>query len=170
MKVWKFTPGDKGMYWDYCRENNEIAMGWGDVGHLSWFSSMDELREKCDKVNYPTGTPRTSEAQLWDFKNIMEGDVIVSYALKTILGIGIVTGHYYYEGSKEKAIGIENQRKFAHRYSTHWVLTPDYDISKDIKLLETEKGKLTYSGTIHELTDNYTLDKIKKMLIDQLFK
>ncbi|GAF69698.1 unnamed protein product [marine sediment metagenome] len=169
MTVWKFTPGTYGKYWDFCLENNLIAMGWSNVGHLSWFNSKKELKRKCDDAKYNTGTPRTSEVQLWDFKNIQEKDLIVSYALKTIHGIGIVTGGYFYEGSKEKAIDPKRPRKYAHRYNVCWLAVPNYDISNDEKLLINKKGALTYTGTIHRLTDSYTIEKIKQLLLNELF-
>ena len=169
MTIWKFTPGDDGVYWDFCLENNIIAMGWSDVGHLSWFNSIKELKIKCDYVEYYTGTPRTSEVQLWDYKKIQEKDLIVSYALKTILGIGVVNGGYFYESSKEDAVDPIIPRKYAHRYYVCWLAVPNFDISNDKKLLINKKGALTYTGTIHRLTDSYTIEKIKQLLLNELF-
>lgn len=169
MTIWKFTPGENGIYWDFCLKNNIIAMGWSDVGHLSWFNSKKELEIKCEYVEYEIGTPRTSEVQLWDFKHIQVKDLIVSYAVKTILGIGIVTGGYFYEGAKEKAIDPKTGRKYAHRYNVCWLALPNYDISNDDKLLKNKKGALTYTGTTHRITDSYTIEKIKQLIINDIF-
>ena len=43
MKYWKYSPGSGAYYWDYCRDNSLMAIGWQDVGDLSQLLFFDEF-------------------------------------------------------------------------------------------------------------------------------
>lgn len=95
---WKIAPGASGKYWSECREKGFISIGWDELGDISGLDRT-AFNAKRDKIIIQK--PERKKAglnQVWVFSQIKPGDKIVANRGTTeVLGIGTVTGPYYYE-------------------------------------------------------------------------
>lgn len=133
---WKIAPGANAWNWDACREGGFIAIGWEELGDISKLSKaqFDAKREELFREN-PEEWKKNGVEQVWKFAHIKEGDKIIANKGTTeVLGIGTVTGPYYY---------IEGIRH-GHRIPVKWDTISHKNINKPgwkkalIKLTEEE--------------------------------
>lgn len=109
---WKVAPGERALLWPQCRDGGFIAIGWDDLGDLSGIDrdGFDAAVEKA-LATHPGWTRRGIE-QVWRFVNIPVGArIVANEGTKRVLGIGTVTGSYYYE---------DDGSGFAHRLPVLW--------------------------------------------------
>ena len=109
---WKIAPGQKGANWDECRDGGFISVGWFELGDLTEMTrqEFDERLEQTRASTRPDWTSR-GPLQAWQFSKIRQGDVIVANnGKREILGIGTVTGEYYFVDGED----------YAHRLPVDW--------------------------------------------------
>ena len=94
---WKIAPGDDAWQWNECRDNGFIAIGWDELGDLSNLDRAGfEARRAEIQQAHPDWTNDALE-QAWKFAQIQEGDqIIANRGTSEVLGIGTVTGPYYF--------------------------------------------------------------------------
>jgi 5-methylcytosine-specific restriction protein B len=93
---WKIAPGAKGADWQRCREQGFIAVGWDDMGDLRALN-REQFDAKAQQLGHKPGVE-----QLWKFRNISVGDrIIANNGTTRVLGVGTVTGPYYYVDGEE---------------------------------------------------------------------
>jgi len=117
MKVVKISPGKNAQYWEDCRENKHICVGWSKVPDLRHFDSFEELREAVKKYQYrgTHGPAWTTAEQLWTLKNLETGDeVIANKGIDTIIGIGRVTRPYRWQDH------YPDQHAYPHTVPVDW--------------------------------------------------
>lgn len=104
-QCWKIAPGEGASQWESCREGGYIAIGWGELGDLSKLSYQEYKERFLDLYG-------TEDDQPWRFANqISEGDrIVANEGTTTVLGIGTVTGPYYY---------VEGE-PYPHRLPVSW--------------------------------------------------
>lgn len=104
---WKVAPGEHGGEWPRCRDGGFIAIGWGELGDLTGIDKAEfngRVREALEDWG-----PEVEQA--WKFKGIQVGDRIVANdGTSRVLGIGTVTGPYYFVADDE----------YAHRLPVQW--------------------------------------------------
>jgi len=117
---WKVAPGDKGSQWDEALEGGFIPIGWGQLGDLSGMSlEQFERRREATLRKHPDWGSGVN--QVWRFANIRAGDRIVANRGTTeVLGIGTVTGPYYYEKGAH----------YPHRLPVRWDDTHPRDVDE----------------------------------------
>jgi MoxR-like ATPase len=99
IRYWKIAPGEQAFNWDECRTNGFISMGWEDFGDLSIMSREEFDKRAAEKAAEDSkGYSEGGTSQLWTFAHgIRQGDrVLANKGLTRILGIGTVTGDYYF--------------------------------------------------------------------------
>jgi predicted Mrr-cat superfamily restriction endonuclease len=109
---WKIAPGRKGANWDECRDGGFISVGWFELGDLTGMTrqEFDERLEHARATSRPDWTSQ-GPSQAWQFSRICPGDVIVANnGKKEVLGIGTVTGEYYFVEGED----------YAHRLPVDW--------------------------------------------------
>jgi 5-methylcytosine-specific restriction enzyme B len=112
-RYWKASPGQNGEQWDECRAGGFIAIGWDKLGDLTNVS-QEEFEKRVEELG--------ASRQVWKFRNIQVGDRIVANNGTTrVLGIGTVTGTYYYAD-------VEGKRK--HRLPVRWEDTNERVVSQ----------------------------------------
>jgi 5-methylcytosine-specific restriction protein B len=100
-QIWRVAPGRRGEWWNECRENGCIVIGWNEAAKEALqkalqndFSqlSKDELKDLFKQV-YRGKSGSGGWSQVWRFVHeIQPGDIIVAKrGTEEILGIGIVT-------------------------------------------------------------------------------
>ena len=118
MKIWKFSPGRNGRYWEYCRDKRVAAIGWSRFGDLSNFKSLKELSSAFYKDGSGSGMWNTGDTQLWNFYTMCNiGDVIVAYGNGYILGKGKIKSPYFFANEPIDPI---LDRWYSHRKKIQW--------------------------------------------------
>jgi len=116
---WKIAPGENAWQWEECRDQGFIAIEWDELGDISDFDILDFQKHRAKLIaQHPEWKWNKSGVdQVYTFAQIKPGDHIVANKGKTkVLGIGTVTGNYYYE---------PNVPRQKHRLPVHWPdLTP----------------------------------------------
>lgn len=98
---WKIAPGEEAWQWEECRQAGFIAVGWDEMGDISGLTQKQfEERHQAVLAQQPDLSEGWSKAglkQLWKFANIKVNDrIIANRGTQEILGIGTVTGAYYF--------------------------------------------------------------------------
>ena len=109
---WKISPGENACFWNEWLEGGYMAIGWDEIGDLSQATKAD-FDKRLDGVRrvHPDWK-KSGMNQVWTFaKHIKEGDRIVANdGTKRVVGIGTVTGDYYF------VPGVE----YGHRIFVEW--------------------------------------------------
>jgi hypothetical protein len=155
-KVWKISPGKSHFQWRRGTWQSEkvISIGWEEVGNLNDFETIDELRAKIKAEGFSKAGYVAN--QLWAFKKVEEGDIVVAYGSYTILDVGIVEGPYF--------LSIDRFVKpyydlYGHRKPVVWLkLGPIFINNPEIS------HYMAHNNTIFQITDNDTLRFIREVL------
>ncbi|WDQ14566.1 AAA family ATPase [Rhodopirellula sp. P2] len=120
-KYWRVGTrgGDDGVsHWEMMKERNVIAIGWNQLGDLTWVEAKKEsrkqLKEALKEVNPDQSSISVGQdcSQITQFiAGINEGDWVLASDGATVLGIGRVTGEY--EHAPEFG--------FPHQRSVEWL-------------------------------------------------
>lgn len=115
-RYWKIVPGENPWQWEECRDQGFITLGWqgkefGDLSDLTKHQ-FDQRVKDVLASDAATRLSKTGVQQLWHFSHIQEGDrIVVNRDTREVLGIGTVTGPYYYQ---------ENTPSSSHRLPVRW--------------------------------------------------
>ena len=94
--VVKIAPGERAAYWEECRENGYVCIGWDELGDLSQFASQEEFRKAFDdqfSAEYGGNKSKLSVKanEVWTFRELEPGDtVIANRGTNQVVGIGTV--------------------------------------------------------------------------------
>jgi len=95
-RYYKISPGEAAWHWDACKEGGFIAIGWDALGDVSELSKA-EFEARRAELKSRKGYTKSGVNQVWRFAHIEEGDQIIANKGTTeLLGIGTVTGPYYF--------------------------------------------------------------------------
>jgi 5-methylcytosine-specific restriction enzyme B len=113
----KFAPGAQASDWPMFHDHNVVGVGYDHlgVGDISGVLSREELNQQA-------GLPKDNDSNqvwnLWLLKNANVGDVVfVTKGVTTCVGIGVIDGDYYYDGSAER---------YRHRRKVIWLTDKVY--------------------------------------------
>ncbi|HHY2118907.1 TPA: AAA family ATPase [Acinetobacter baumannii] len=109
--VWKLSIGDLSTR-QYCFDNNQIRVGWGQTGDLS----IEETKYSDGYTQFSATDHHTLE----QFTSGVEiGDVIV--CLKTtseICAVGVITGDYFFDAEHPRRV----REDYLHCRNVNWIL------------------------------------------------
>ncbi|MBO0729010.1 MAG: AAA family ATPase [Acidimicrobiaceae bacterium] len=94
--VVKVAPGERAAYWDECRDNGYICIGWDELGDLSRYASQEEFRKAFNdqfSEEYRGNKSKLSVKanEVWTFRELEPGDtVIANRGTSQVVGIGTV--------------------------------------------------------------------------------
>lgn len=100
---WIYSPGEQAAFWDEYYQNGIMGLGWNKIGDLRDFKKQSDLIAPL-KQNYGSDTSQKNSADmLYSFANEMKpGDIVFAKkGRSTIVGRGVVTSDYYYDGKHE---------------------------------------------------------------------
>ncbi|MFV0187804.1 EVE domain-containing protein [Empedobacter falsenii] len=113
----KFSPGSQAKYWEEFYNENLIAINYNElnIGDLNNYDSLEQLKKSIglekDKASNKT-------YNLWLFKTANIGDLVfVNKGTNTCLGIGVITGDYFYDDSVET---------YKHKRKIKWLTNEQY--------------------------------------------
>jgi 5-methylcytosine-specific restriction enzyme B len=94
MKVVKIAPGELARFWEDCRQNSYICVGWDEVGDLADFESKEAFREVFREhwpYNGAEATVSRKANELWTLRELQPGDeVIANRGTSELLAVGTV--------------------------------------------------------------------------------
>ena len=100
---WIYSPGEQAVFWDEYYRDGIMGLGWNKIGDLRDYREQADLIAPL-KQNYGADTSQTKNADmLYSFANEMKpGDIVFAKkGRSTIVGRGVVTSDYYYDGNHE---------------------------------------------------------------------
>ena len=102
VKYWLFAPGANASNWERCKKDGIACIGWEEIGDLSKFETLDDMR-KAMKAKYNDASTNFKNDGLatWEFcREMKPGDIIYAkQGRNKILGRGRVESNYIYDTS-----------------------------------------------------------------------
>jgi hypothetical protein len=140
-RYWKISPGSYASKWEEFKNRSVAAVHWSDEPvDLSLLPPEKEAfkREVRDKLGIGSGAAHS----LWTFVHEMrEGDRVLAYGNKTVLGTGTILGPYHFG---------DDDFSYAHRHAVRW----DVFHERPIHTLRSQlQSKLMSNATIVALTE-----------------
>ncbi|OBH30751.1 hypothetical protein A5692_18740 [Mycobacterium sp. E342] len=94
IKIVKIAPGELAKYWEDCRKNSYICVGWDDVGDLAEFESkeafLDAFRQHFPYNGAEAVVSRKAN-ELWTLRELQPGDkVIANRGTSEVVAVGTV--------------------------------------------------------------------------------
>jgi YD repeat-containing protein len=133
-QIWRVAPGRRGRWWDECRENRCIVIGWNEAAKEAPNNDFRQLSEddleKLFKEVYGEGAG--GHPQVWRFVHeIQPGDIIVAKrGTKEILGIGIVTSDCIppKDSAHPFASDENHELHYTHARKVNWRITESIQV------------------------------------------
>jgi len=135
-------------YWEMMRERNCIAIGWKELGDISWVEANKKSRERLKALlmeKYPNKNAKSAGnngSQITHYIATMKrGDIVAAADGKKILGLGRVTGDYTYEPKFD----------FPHHRSVEWLDLGEWKFPHTEGLMSTVRELKKYNENILEI-------------------
>jgi 5-methylcytosine-specific restriction enzyme B len=114
-KIVKIAPGDNARYWEDCRANGYICVGWDEVGDLSGYDNKAEFKQAfVDRYdNYNASKAAQKANELWTLRELTPGDLVVANeGISKVLAVGeVVEPGYQWE---------PNRPEYKHTVAVEW--------------------------------------------------
>jgi YD repeat-containing protein len=143
-QIWRVAPGRRGEWWNECRENGCIVIGWNEAAKEALqkalqndFSqlSKDELKDLFKQVYRGKGGSG-GWSQVWDFVHeIQPGDIIVAKCGRNeVIGIGIVTSDCIPPKDSTHPFASDENHKlhYTHARKVDWRITESVRVNFDL--------------------------------------
>ncbi|MGG3455154.1 hypothetical protein [Paenibacillus rhizolycopersici] len=97
--IWKIAPGKKAAFWADALEDNNIFIGWPELGDLRQYDDKAQLRRAYFTEFKKANEPRNDMESIWSFyREIKPGDIVIANnGMKNLAGIGRITGEYTHD-------------------------------------------------------------------------
>lgn len=125
-RIYKIAPGEDARYWDDCKQNQFICVGWDEIGDLREFESKDTFRAKFNEVfaeTYKNHAPTLAKKsnEVWTLMELEPGDIVIAnQGTSKILAVGEVIEPGY-EWKAER-------NEYQHTVSIRWDTSYEQDI------------------------------------------
>jgi len=118
-RTWTFSPGARAEDWDVQVKEGIAACGVGNLGDLSAFASISELREALAEERADGSTPINDGRAGWDLVHTMQkGDIVFAKRGQTVIvGVGVVTSDYVFRPDRTP---LSHTRSVAWTYVGEW--------------------------------------------------
>ena len=124
---WVYAPGENAVFWENYYKEGIMGLGWNRIGNLKEYKDVDDIESHL-KWNSDTDKSQAKNADmLYSFANEMKpGDVIFVKRGRThIIGRGVVTSDYYYDGEREFQ---------PHLRKVHWTAKGDWELDNQMPI------------------------------------
>lgn len=167
-----YTKIDDNNIYNYCIENNCIALGWGSDIDFTGVKNKEQIKEKCKNLDSEDNKNYTATAIESFILKLKKGDIVlISKGNKYIRAIGIIDGDYQFKNTQEI-------RYFQFR-SVKWLLV-DQDIQvrdiykknliqQSIYQLDKNSIKLEYFKQKNDEKFVFIIDEINRGNVSQIF-
>lgn len=150
-RVWLCAPGQNGCAWNDCQVNGYICLGWDELGDLSKYSDRNAIHEKLIAIrDADAGNPKNASLACWQFASVVKpNDIVVAKSgLHKLLGVGIVSGKYQRDESREAYKNI---------LPCKWVACEEKTYGEQLPV-KTLTDISNYPEILHTIFTDYGLD------------
>jgi 5-methylcytosine-specific restriction protein B len=122
VQFWKIAPGENARLWQQCHEGGFICVGWGEIGDMRQYVDLADFKDKYRELH---GSNRQCK-EMWSFaKELKKGHIIIANnGLQSIVGVGTVTGDYYYDDSRAE---------YKHCVPVQWDITTAFPVPESAR-------------------------------------
>ncbi|UOQ83589.1 EVE domain-containing protein [Gracilibacillus salinarum] len=101
INYWTIAAGENGVLWPKFKEDNQISIGWRELGNLMDYNTENEIKNELKKIYEYEHQPHNDALANYQFAHeIKEGDLVyVKYGTSKILGLARITSPYKYSES-----------------------------------------------------------------------
>ena len=126
-RYWIFAPGENARLWDEFYKAGIMGIGWDALGDLSQYDNRQDMYAKMQEI-YHKENPKNNSLATWQFvHNINPGDIVyVKKGLDKIIGRGIVTSAYKFDGSRSE---FKNIRYVTWTHKGSWATVDDKNVA-----------------------------------------
>lgn len=119
-RCWLYAPGENGSFWDEFSSSGIMGIGWDELGDLSQYKSKEDIKGAMIQIWGEEKNYRNDVHAVWQFANeVREGDVVYAKrGAKSILGRGIVTSGYIYDGTRSE---------YKHIHKVNWTRKGEWE-------------------------------------------
>ena len=163
-QYWTYSPGKGGSYWDYCYDNNQMIIGWDDIGPLNYYNDRDHIAAAL-KEKYNEENAYNDISCIDDFiHKLHEGDIVIAkIGQSKLLGYGrVIDNKYLYNNNRER---------FKNTRNVNWIKKGVWEIPKNLRVAQKILTDITpYDDFAMKLInimegDSYNMkDKFRKWL------
>jgi len=95
-RVWLIALGRNSEHWESCYRDGVIAIGWGELGSLTAYASLEAIRVELRARRTDGKDPTNDALACWEFSREMRpGDLVyVKRGRHYIVGYGVIKGDY----------------------------------------------------------------------------
>lgn len=156
-RVWLIAPGRHASAWDEHYEKGITAIGWGGVGDLREYPSLDAINAAMRERRGDGKNPFNNAKACYDFAYRMQpGDIIFAKrGMREVIGAGIVTGDYRFDPQRSELNNVRDAR-WTHRGSGS---------PQDFKLVRKTLTEITrHDSLVHACAGvlNTTVEEIRQ--------
>lgn len=115
--------GESETEWPRMRDGGFIAIGWTELGDLSGTTASREAKDALrlrmgELFAAPSNVTSRKTQEVFNFTvNVHERDVVLAMEGRTVKGVGVVRGPYYFE---------QGDGPFGHRHRVEWLDTSEW--------------------------------------------
>ncbi len=163
-QYWTYSPGEGGSYWDYCYDNNQMIIGWDDIGPINYYNDRDHIAAAL-KEKYNEENAYNDISCIDDFiHKLHEGDIVIAkIGQSKLLGYGrVIDNKYLYNNNRER---------FKNTRNVNWIKKGVWEIPKNLRVAQKTLTDITpYDDFAMKLInimegDSYNMkDKFRKWL------
>jgi 5-methylcytosine-specific restriction protein B len=131
-QFWKYSPGEQGKYWEEMKQNGIMAVGWAQLENLDRYPDAETISIAMD-----ANITDNAVMNIDQFRNASIGDIVVANkGRKGVLGIGVITGGYEYDETREY---------YKHVRKVDWVIKNPVESEKSLFRADTFSPTLKYT-------------------------
>lgn len=103
ISYWLYAPGEQAVFWDEYYQDGIMGLGWNKIGDLKEYKKQNDLIAPLKKYYGDDSSQVQNANMLYIFANDMKpGDIVFAKKGRSlIVGRGVVTSDYYYDGTRE---------------------------------------------------------------------
>lgn len=118
-QYWIYSPGDGASKWNEFYQEGIMAIGWGDIGDLTPFSTKDDMKSIMKDRYGSEYTYKNAAHATWQFaKEMKQGDIVfVKKGMYQIVGKGIVESAYRFNPDRGDDYKHTRQMRWTHNGS-----------------------------------------------------
>ena len=100
---WIYAPGEQAVFWDEYYQEGIMGLGWNKIGDLTEYRKQQDLIAPLKQYYGAETSQKNSADMLYSFAYEMKpGDIVFAKKGRSmIVGRGVVTSDYYYDGNRE---------------------------------------------------------------------
>ncbi|GGB61754.1 AAA family ATPase [Fictibacillus barbaricus] len=145
-KYWLLSAGEANFLWNNFLKNEQISIGWKELGNLKKYSSKREITEALKEINQLNYNPNNDALANYQFCFEMKaGDyVFIKKGKKQIIGYGKIVSDYQFDPNKEFHHSIRD---------VEWLQIGEWDVSSEPLSTKTLTDITPYHDFVERLLE-----------------